>query len=63
MTAALTTSTTKVTDIADARAQRLHGAVDPVVDTSDDPTGAVLVWPLAMLVLYALIALGVFIVL
>jgi hypothetical protein len=34
-----------------------------VLDTSDDPTGAALLWPLAMLVLYALIALGVFIVL
>jgi hypothetical protein len=39
--------------LADAR------PTEPMLDTADDPTGAALVWPLLMLVVYALIAVGI----
>ena len=60
------TNASRSTDdvVVDLSVARSYGtrAVQPMIDTSDDPTGAALVWPAVMLVLYALIALGILLV-
>ena len=51
----MTTATAGATT-AGAGTRRRVGAR---LDTTDDPTGAAIVWPLVMLFLYGLVALGV----
>jgi hypothetical protein len=47
-----------VFDMSVARSQRPL-ATGPMIDTSDDPTGAALVWPVVMFVFWALVVLGI----
>ena len=63
LTLTLPTSTSRAecADRADVT-NHVDPAVSAVLDTSDDPTGAAIVWPLLMLPFYGLLGLAFFII-